>query len=309
MKLKIAKSNLTRILATILGQALMWFALYLIAVQLTRNWQQIAPTLVVMQIGPLIGALFLTLAMLMLMPLGWKYALHATGISMSFRSAFILYYQTSILRYLPGSLWYLPGRAFLSQKQGISLSAFTQSALLELFFLLTCGAIFAAWGLASYLGEPRILLASVIAAGTIIFTVLWPNRAFSLLWRKPSVSNSINRSISTRMSLTYLAMWLTYGGSIDLLLRALLGDQVPNSINVISLSIAAWTVGFLSPAPTGLGVRELSLSLVLGSSIGTAAVVASLTQRIMELFLEGVLWLSARLMSPSPPQESHLLPK
>jgi uncharacterized membrane protein YbhN (UPF0104 family) len=295
---KFAASPLLKGIATRAGQFLMIAALYFLFNQLAQNWGRIAPDLLRMQIGPLVGALLLVLAMLLLMALGWTFALRASGALITLQSGFIIYYQASIFRYLPGAIWHLPGRAYLCQKQGIALSTFAQSAFLELFFLLaTCG-VWAGWGISIYLGNSLALGLTAIAAGAILLAIVSP---YSLMFAAGKIGFSprvASRWTLVGMLLIYILVWSSYGGAIALLLHAIPGIQAPSIVSMIAINSAAWGAGFLSLSPFGLGIRELGLATMLGSSLGTVAVVASLVQRFMEISLECLLWTIAKLCAP-----------
>jgi uncharacterized membrane protein YbhN (UPF0104 family) len=279
------------------GQIFMFGAAYLLALRLGQQWQQIASDLGRMRAFPVAGAFVATLIMLLLMSAGWTMAVRAVGAPLALREGFSIYYQASIFRYLPGAVWHLPGRAYLCQQRGISLAAFAQSTFLELFFLLGCGAALAGWGMAVYLSRPEVLVLSVAAALTMALVVIWPDRRLFLAGQRALMPAVLNRRALALMPPIYAAVWFAYGGAVALLLHALPGNQPPPLLNIVIANAAAWSAGFLSLAPAGLGVRELSLSVMLGAGLSAAAVAASLTQRVMELILEGVLWGVARLVA------------
>ena len=286
-----------RLGATIAGQIFMFGTLYVLVLRLRTQWPLIASDLARMRILPVTGALLASLTLLLLMSAGWTFAMKAVGESMSMYTGFSLYYQTSIYRYLPGAVWHLPGRAYLCQQRGISLKVFAQSAFLELFFLLGCGVILAGWGMAVYLARPQFLVLSVVAVVALGLVIIWPDRLLALARRQTLQPGEINRRALLVMLLIYMAVWFSYGVAIALLLSALPGTQPPPLLTVVITNTTAWAAGFLSLSPAGLGVRELSLSLMLGADLSAAAVVASLTQRVMELCLEGLLWGMAKLFA------------
>jgi uncharacterized membrane protein YbhN (UPF0104 family) len=293
------KQSILRIGANVAGQFIMFSTLYVLWLRLREQWPLIANDLSHMYILPASGALLSTLALLMLMPVGWTFALQALGVFIDMRTGFSIYYQTDIYHYLPGGIWHLPGRAYLCQQRGIPLKIFAQSIFFEFYFLLGCAAILVGWGLASYLAKPGFLLLSVAAACALVFVIVWPERLLMLAQRKAILPGSIRRRALLAMLSIYVAVWFAYGGAILLLFHAIPGTQTPSLLTMVVTNTTAWSVGFLSLAPTGLGVRELGLSVMLGADLGAAAVVASLTQRVMELCLDGLLWGVAKLIARS----------
>jgi len=293
----VTKQRILRLGATVAGQILMFATLYVLGLRLREQWPLIASDLYRMRVLPASGALLSTLALLLLMSTGWTFALQAVGVSINMRTGFSIYYQTNIFHYLPGAVWHLPGRAYLCQRRGISLTIFAQSAFFELFFLLGCGAILAGWGMAAYLARPEFLVLSAAAAGALGLVIAWPERLLALARRQAVPPGVIHRRALLVMLLIYTMVWFAYGGAVTLLLHALPGTQPPPLLTMVITNTTAWAAGFLSLAPAGLGVRELGLSIMLGADLSAAAVVASLTQRVMELCLEGLLWGMAKLVA------------
>jgi uncharacterized membrane protein YbhN (UPF0104 family) len=296
---KHARRTWYRIVWNIAGQLVTGAALCLLVVRLIGNSSQVIPDLRQMALVPSMGALLLTLVTLLLMSLGWTCALRAVGVSIAFRSGFAIYYRVSILRYLPGSLWNFPGRAYLCQQRGIALSTFAKSAFLELYFLLTIAGAFAGWGVSLYVENPAILWLSSVVAGTMLFAVIWLLPRFSaalksILGVGSGEIGRLRRHL-VAMVMIYTAVWIAGGAAMVLLLIALPGTPPFNPLHVIPITTAAWLGGFLSPSPAGMGVREFGFSLMLGAGLETAAVVASLTQRVMGFALEGLLWMVARV--------------
>jgi len=217
---------------------------------------------------------------------------------MSLRSGFALYYRVSILRYIPGSIWNFPGRAYLCQQRGIPLTTFTKSAFFELYFLLTIAGALAGWGISIYLGNPGLLLLSSVTTGVLLLAIILLFPRFSALLRKIlglARAETLSSRPMAAMIVIYAAVWISYGVAMAFLLLALPGTPSFNPLFVIPMSTTAWVAGFLSPSPVGIGVRELCFSVMLGSGFESAVVVASLIQRVLELGLEGVLWLVAQV--------------
>jgi len=277
----------------ILAEVLVVAAIYFLVKHLASNWNQIVPILRHIRSGYVVLACLPTLMMLLLVSWGWTLVMRWVGIPLSACTGFEIYYRSSIFRYLPGSFWYLPGRAYLCRQRGISLATFAGSALLELFFLLSAAGIIG--GIAVTI-RFNIVWLSVISLGCLLsvgLALLWPKQLRRLVLRKHDTSRS-QRTKLLIIILIYLSAWFMYGTSVSLLLLAL---NVPVSLSisncgyVISASTAAWTTGFLSFIPTGIGIREASLAGLLQPLANTEQVILlSLIQRTMEISLEGCLW-------------------
>jgi glycosyltransferase 2 family protein len=271
-------------------------ALFFLLRTIVVNWQQVLPMLRHIRPIYLVPAVLLTLAMQLLMPEGWRLSLRWSGSELGSRDAFRIYYRSSIFRYVPGSLWYLPTRAILAQKQGVPLRAFTAASVMELVLLLGVATVLAGGALAAWSG--RAWLLGISALSLLGFAVLLVNPAW--LRRVVRADNeSTARLVIVQALLVYVGIWLVYGASLYALL---LGFQVIDAFSlqqaayVLAANAAAWLAGFLSLLPAGIGIREVSL-VALFSSVAAAALLLaiSLLQRSIELLLEAGLWLAATL--------------
>jgi glycosyltransferase 2 family protein len=274
-------------------------ALFFLVRHIVLNWQQVFPLVQRIRLDYLVLAAVLTLAMQLLMPVGWRLSLRWAGSPMSALDAFTTYYRSSIFRYVPGSLWYLPTRAILAQACGVPLRAFTAGSILELAFLLGVAGVLAGAALAAWSDRVGFLaLSAVCLLGLtlLVASPAWLRRL--ILGGQPDHGS---RLIVMQALLVYCGIWLTYGASLFALLLSfdvVAGFSFGDAAYVVAANAAAWTAGFLSFVPAGIGVREISL-LGLFRTVAPAAplLMISLVQRSIELLLEAGLWLAATLLS------------
>jgi uncharacterized membrane protein YbhN (UPF0104 family) len=282
---------------TLFSEALFVVAAYFLVMQLVRDWGRLAPDLRHVSREYLVLTLVPTFVMLVLMAVGWTLAMRGAGASMSWRVGFGIYYRSSIFRYLPGSLWYLPGRGYFCQQWGIPLSVFLSGALVELAYLLSTGGIWA--GLISFM-RPELAWMAGISILCILVTVVmtaWPNlfNLFSHLARRPTWLVRFDRRILFQLVFVYIAVWFFYGLSLYLSIASLVQVAWISLPYVLFSNTAAWALGFMSFVPTGLGVREATLVFLFRNILTPGdIIVASLIQRVVELVIEGVFWAFSR---------------
>lgn len=286
------KFNIGRWARTIITEALMVIVLYLLIKQLSSNWSRIKPHLKHIRLGYITVAFLPTLVMLLLSSWGWTLVMRWIGIPLSGQNGFNIYYRSSLLRYLPGSWWYLPGRAYLCYQHDISSTEFAGSVFLELFFLLATAGILAGISVAVRFKLTWLLVISLVCSLSIVLVLLWPEQLLHLMPRECNKSIKVQRIKLSAIAFLYLCIWLMYGISVNLLLFAL---EVPMTIGVctytIGASAASWIVGFLSFVPTGIGIREASLvGLLQPVAPAECVVLLSVVQRTIEVFIEGCLW-------------------
>jgi uncharacterized membrane protein YbhN (UPF0104 family) len=279
-----------------MSEALVVTALYYLVRHLTGSWQQIAPSLEQLRFGYVVGAFSLTLVMSLLVSLGWTLAMRWVSVSLSVRDGFAIYYQSSILRYLPGSLWYLPGRAYLCQQRGIPFVLSARGMGLELFVLLANAGALGGAALAAQFNSAWLSVLSVVCLVSMGVACLKPSWLRRLVLRERSPDDGQRASLAA-ISVVYLFAWLMYGVSMYLLFPALrlpVETSIGGFAYVVSASIASWLAGFVSPVPLGLGIREVVLANLFGPiGIADSIVLLSLLQRAIEILVEAGLWVAA----------------
>jgi glycosyltransferase 2 family protein len=277
----------------------MLIAFYFIYLNLSKNWAQIVLALGQMNPRHLIGALCLTLLMLLLMPLGWNLTLYILGHPLGFKKSAFIFFRSSILRYLPGSFWQFTGRAALAKESGVPLFIYTKSTFLELSVLLSMCGVFSGMGLVIFFHNSSFFLLS-LGFLLLIPIVFWGSTRLSISKWKVSYSGcSLKKQglLLGLLSLNYLLVWVFFGGGILLLLQSLPGVKPPDLLSTIALNCLSWSVGFISPSPGGLGVRELSLAWLFPQELKTSAIMASFILRLMEMMLEILLLFVSLLKS------------
>ncbi len=236
-----------------------------------------------------IGAVF-TVFVLVLMSVGWTLAVQLAGGKMKFRDGFRIYFLSSILRYLPGSIWYVPGRGYLSQKVDITPLEFSASVVLELFYLLAMASALGGTALAQKLGAEWLWFSAASVALMSCF-VAYPD-----LLRLPPVRKYLkiipSRKKHLQLIMTYFLVWLCFGISIAVFLQAFdISLRATDVFGIITGNAAAWLIGFFSFVPLGLGVRESVLVWLYGPLVPTNIIVLmSFVQRGVEVLLELILW-------------------
>ncbi len=269
-----------------LGVAVFWMVRFLYS-----NWQEIILGSYHFDLFYIFLGFFINFILLILMAFGWILSLRIIGINLSVIDGTRIYYRTSLLRYLPGSVWNFPGRGYLSQKYGISLAQFTQSVFLEQFFLLGTGILIACWRLSDYLKIPWLFVITIAIFFITIIAILFSDKVTFLPFPDLLKIKVNNLSMIPRVFCNYLVVWVCYGLEVYLLIHSFTNIQLDSAFNVISSNAGAWLIGFVSLSPVGLGVREVSLSALLGESvIGPIVVLVSLFQRFLETILELALW-------------------
>lgn len=193
------------------------------------------------------------------------------------RWTYASFLATAIAKYVPGNVVHLLGRALWLRGRGLSDRALGEATLLELAAApigagVALGALAllltppggAAWPLTlaadlAPFGPPALGLAGVLGA---------------LLLRRFRPDWPLGRLLSI------VALWSVFMGLLGTVFWAVLTLLAPVPWALAATAgVAGWLVGYLTPgAPGGIGTREATLILLLGSTTpeGTAVLAAAL---------------------------------
>ncbi len=258
-----------------------------------RNWSEIENyhwRVNYLGIGLAFGCYSVALA---LAALGWGQLMKdLTG--MTGRSKHFKYYvYTALLRRLPAPLIYLFGRAHFYEREGVPKSTTVAATLIEWVLLVTAGVIVYILMLPfSHLPLLRYNL-WVLLAGGVMGVLLIQARSGEFIVRLPGLrweSQGKGTLTYTRLAfwlLIYGGVWLGGGG----MLYALVDMVYPLSLSHLPAVVEVWVLSGLAAMlffvlSVGLGVRELTLGLLLGYLVPQpiAALCAVLVRVILTLF-------------------------
>jgi len=103
-----------------------------------------------------------------------------------------------------------------------------------------------------------------------------------------------------RLTATYIPVWILIAAATTLVSKSLVPD--PPLARVALAAVVSWIVGFITPSPGGIGVREAVFVATAGLASGPAAAVAILA-RVLFVLVDGsgagVGWLVLRITEPS----------
>ena len=224
-----------------------------------------------------------------------------------------IYAYSSLMRHLPGMIWYLAGRASMYHTRGVEASLTLMASGLE-WVLLVAAAVLV-YGTLSLTGSGMLLISMVLLSALIVGTAFGLRQALRASTRLP-LPGFVRRRLMALATAPVpgaadLTLWLSLyvlayfiGGWILLLLVRGVAPEVTIGLGAAT-RIWALTggIGFLLSAivPAGLGVRELTLAVLLSSAMPMAgAIVVAILLRMLfiggSLVWGGMLWAIARLI-------------
>jgi uncharacterized membrane protein YbhN (UPF0104 family) len=211
-------------------------------------------------------------------------------------------------KYIPGAVWAMLGRSELARREGYERPIAYSSVALSVIGCYLAAALTA------------LILAFVALVGGSIAVPWWPIAVVAVVGIAaihPAVSRRILALVSRLMgrqlmveipswtrclhlTMTYIPVWLLIGAATTLVTRSLVVD--PPIARVALAAVVSWIIGFITPSPGGIGVREAVFVALAGVAAGPAAAAAILA-RVLFVLVDasgaGVGWLVLRATEPT----------
>ena len=239
----------------------------------------------------------------------WRAFMHALGIEIPASSAYGHYYLSFVSRYIPGSVWgYFSRAAWLKDKHHIDYSQTNIGSIIEIGAGLLSIVVMA--GIQRVVIDTGISL--LLSVSAVLLLPIAVHQVIRLTARliKPGVDRWGLSQLQHLRCLPFIlgvylltANWFLYGSALYLAGRVLGFNLVlPDFSHLTYLPLLyslAWLAGFLILfLPSGLGVRELALSIGLVNNFAldtSQATAIALLLRGMILFGE-LVWFSVTFL-------------
>lgn len=266
--------------------------LFFVGLTLYRNWTQIASY--DWQIDYVLISISLVLVVLTML-LGasiWALILNYFSNSSSMIELIAIWLESQLAKYIPGGVWNLVGRAYLSQKRGLSnttnifLSLFLEQALLLMaqFLVVLILGVFTIDFLQNniyfaLLGMPTILAGIIVTHPKIL------KMCVNLLARfrsKTILLPTIQHLRIIGFMCLYVIFVILSGFTFFVFISSIYHLPFSTLPSIISIVTISFVIGFLSPlTPNGLGLREGIFTILLSQLMPLpVAIIIALTSRV-----------------------------
>jgi glycosyltransferase 2 family protein len=229
---------------------------------------------------------------------GWSFIINRLGGTSSFRENMEIYCLAAHGKRIPGLVWYVAGRIYLYERVGVPASVTVQASLWEIILQMLSGlAIYIVFWPLYREGQYRSFNYFLLAAIPLLLLTFSPTafkhllrRVRQIKWERKIVQ--VDWSVKTFWFIIYFLGGLA-GGSILYFLTKAVSSATPSSLlpvcwGFVALSGAISSLTFF--LPSGAGVREVSLSLLLSSYVPLPVAIAlSLLFRVWILVGETIL--------------------
>ncbi|MCX7671827.1 MAG: flippase-like domain-containing protein [Anaerolineae bacterium] len=214
----------------------------------------------------------------------WRMILTSIGGVLPSHQAYLIWFLSNIVRYIPGNIWQFLGMAELAHDEGVPRIITLTSIVLHQVISTVVGIVLAACYFAlfdsgdwlRYL-RPALLVAPL---GLLLLQPRLLEGVLNCLLRRlgrPAIRVSLTGRQIVILIGRYLVVWLMMGLSFAALVRGLTPLDGSATAYLVASWAAAYVIGYLTLlTPAGLGVREGALALLLMPVVpaGVAAVIA-----------------------------------
>lgn len=256
-----------------------------------KNWK----TIVSYEWGfhpiPLLISFLLYSVALILAARNWGYMINYFSKNPGWEKHFRIYITTNLAQRLPGVFLHVIGRTVLYKRLGISGTAVALVSGLE-FSLMAVSGI-----LVSFLTVPTLIIKEIdnpiiLFVGLVVLLFfLHPKVLFAIIYRL----RKTDRNLPSQINYTQLMIWVINYVTIwfmgGLILFFVINTVYPIEWNQLIQIVGVWslsgTVAMIATfSPSGLGIREITLSFLLSSIIppGITVVIAIFLRIILTLF-------------------------
>jgi glycosyltransferase 2 family protein len=223
----------------------------------------------------------------------WSKVLAGLGGHLRFGRAARAWFLSNIIRYIPGNIWQFLGMVEMAAEDGVPRPATAASIAVHQVLLtatgLTLGALyFAVAGQGEWLVRLRPLLLFVPLGLFLLQPRLlqWALNWLLVRFGRQPLRITLTWRAIWWLVLRYAVVWIAEGLSFAALVRALTPAGWGAAPQLVAAWVTAYMAGYLSLlTPSGLGVREAVMVLVLGPVVPApvAALVAIAVRLLMVL--------------------------
>ena len=282
----------------VLGYGIAALLFCFIGYSLVKSWRQIDLSSFNLDARYLFASLVPHAVGMALAALGWGLIVRQLDPGASLLKSAKIYYYTNVPKNLPGTVWYILGRVYLHEKEGVTKTAATVAVVLETVVIFLASALVYMVCLIFQPGAAvvdwRYILLMLVAGATLLHPAIF-GRAVNY------VIHRLGQEAAAHVHLRFrdIGLWLVLyvvvivigGGALFLLVNAV----YPAAVGTFLWITRAWAISVILSSlvfwlPGHLGIRDGILVMALGSFLPiSAALVIALLWRVW-MALDELAW-------------------
>ena len=298
-------ANVRRLLRGLVQAAVLAAVAVLMALRLRTDWGVLQAYAWTLRAGYLVPASVTLVLAYLFVVLIWQRILVRIGAPISFRAAYLIWFRTSLMRYLPGRIWNILGAVYLCEREGVPRGKALASGFINQVFSVSSAALF---GAAYMIGSPQ----GTGPAWKALFYLL----PLTIVFCHPAVLRLLVRLLSRRKGMdpesavtirlrdalalyaAYIVAWGIFGLSFHFFTLAFAPFPLARAHLTVSVYVVSYILGFLSMlTPGGMGVREGILTYLLGFYFPMAvSIVIAVASRVFMVAVDVACFASTYLL-------------
>ncbi len=258
---------------------------------LYKNWLQVSTYDFQLKYNYLFLSMLFLFGFFFLRVYCWQLILKKMDIFLSMRKSIRVSFLSMIGRYLPGKVWLVLGKVYLSGKEGVPRVEAFASVVIEIILEIVASIFFFFFFLLSVLEQPLLSLKVMYFLGLVMvagLVFLHPKVFYRLTnivlyrWKGEEIKKCISYRDIIKLFVFYNFIVLSQGIAFYFFVNAICYvplEKVLGLTGSLAIAGALGTLSFFTPG--GIGVREGILALLLTSYvISPIAVLISLLARL-----------------------------
>jgi len=280
------------------GYSIVIILLALIAYRLSKSWQEIDLTQFTLDPKYLVASFIAHAFGLALAAFGWALIIHRLERESALLKSAKIYYYANVPKNVPGVFWYIIGRVYLHEKEGVAKTITTLAVALELILItLASSVVFMVCLLlqpGSSVMDWRYILLLLLGEAVLLHPTVFNkgiNRLISLLNRQHEVQVALRFQDVFLWLVLYTAIISIGGGALFLLVNAI----YPISLDRLPLITKAWAISVIGSSlafwfPANRGIRDGILVVALNSFLPISAAVSSALLWRVWITISEIFW-------------------
>lgn len=282
----------------VLGYAIAALLFGVIAYSLFKSWRQIDLSEFELDATYLFASLVPHAAGMALAALSWGLIVRRLDSGSSLLKSAKIYYYTNVPKNLPGTVWYILGRVYLHEKEGLPKTVTSVAVALETILILLASALVYMVCLMLQPGSAVVdwwYILLLLLAGAVLLHPTVFNRGVNWVLRKLGQAGAASVSLQFRdiglWMVLYVVVIAIGGAALFLLVNAV----YPAAVGTFPLITRAWAISVILSSlvfwlPGHLGIRDGILVVALNSFLPiSAALVIALLWRVW-MAIDELLW-------------------
>lgn len=296
------KKQILKGIGIILSIAILWFMIS----DFIEHWQSIRPYLLNMNVILFILSIVIYSIAFIFVGYNWAYLLWKMDFNNNKIDYLNIHMVSALARYLPGGIWSIVGKAMMCKNIGVGSSKITVSMILEYVFQIASSALFFILFIPTFIKiDTNMIIIIGAVFCTLILLYLMPmiidfgTRMVARFFKADFEEIRLNKKYLYNVLLRFILTWLITGMGVALLTKSFAKISYSQAIYLVLSYPISWVVGFLSPSPNGMGVREGVLAYFLGMASNgynhDLILLVTLSTRIWTILGEGLAFLGFKI--------------